>query len=399
MKKKLKVLHLVDTFYPVIGGVSSVVDQSCSALSKYADVTVGAVKAKNYKDPVKPYKIIRCKGFYNKITKDGMAFTSLDKEFRKSVEEGGFDLIHCHTAGNFMTYALKIGKKLNIPIVTTIHSYLKPDAKKYLKLELLANMATRILIKKTNKANYIWAVSSFCAEKVKPFGITKPIKIMNNAIDFVPPKNCSALTKAIYNKHNLDKKTFVVSFISRMIKEKNVDLVINSINFLKDRHLNLKVFLVGGGNYFDALKEKVRKLKLEDSVIMTGMIKDRKLLSAYYASSDLILFPSCIDAAGLIHIEAAAFEKPTLVIKETAPAENIKNKENGLISENNEKDFASMILYAYNNRDELKLIGKRAKDTLYKTYSDKSVTDNILEEYHNIIEDFKKTKAKNKNPK
>lgn len=45
-RKRLKILNLIDTYFPVVGGISTVVDRSSIALSKYADVTVGTVKAK-----------------------------------------------------------------------------------------------------------------------------------------------------------------------------------------------------------------------------------------------------------------------------------------------------------------------------------------------------------------
>ena len=393
-EKKLKILVLVDTFYPVIGGVCSVVDQSCCALSKYADVTVGAVKAKNYIDKQRPYKIIRCAGYYNDITNDGMAYPEYDKNFRNMVENGNFDIIHCHTAGNFMIYAQKVSKKLHIPLVTTVHSYLKPDIKSYVKFNFLTNMILSIFINRIDKCDYIWAVSNFCRRKLKSFGIKNNIDVVYNAVDFTPQKNIDLLKEKINKMYGITNQTFVMSFISRIIKDKNIDLVIESIKLLKNKNYNFKVFVVGDGNYLNKTKKLIKKHNLQDYFICTGMIKDRSLLSAYYARTNLLLFPSYIDSAGLIHIEGATYKIPTLTISNVAQSENIQNYYNGLIANNNAVDYANYIDYAYNNKDLLVTMGENAYKTLYRRYDDEKVVIELLNNYKKVVNDYNLNKEK-----
>lgn len=388
-RKRLKILNLIDTYFPVVGGISTVVDRSSIALSKYADVTVGTVKAKNYTDPERPYKILRCKGYNNAITSDGLAYPGLDKKFRKEVEEGGYDIIHCHSPANLMNYAFKVGKKLNIPVVATVHSIFKPDVKHYVRSEHIANLITSHFMKKTNKADYVWAVTGYCRDYVRPYGVTKDVTVMNNAIEFVAPSNTEELEERINKLHNISKDTFVMTFVSRMVKVKNVDLIIDAMNLLKDKNLDLKIFLVGDGDYFKKTQAKVKKLGLENYIIMTGMVKDRDLLAAYYARANLVLFPSYMDSAGLIQVEAAAYSKPTLVIENMAPAEKMTDMVNGLIAKNEPQSYANKMLWAYENKEKLVEIGKQAYKTLYRVYSDKAVTDEILETYYRIIDDYK----------
>ena len=47
------------------------------------------------------------------------------------------------------------------------------------------------------------------------------------------------------------------------------------------------------------------------------------------------------------------------------------------------------MLWAYENKEKLVEIGKQAYKTLYRVYSDKAVTDEILETYYRIIDDYK----------
>ncbi len=364
-EKRLKVLVLVDTFYPVVGGVCSVVDQSCTALSRVADVMVGACKAKGYVDPQKPYKIVRCKGYYNSITNDGMAHPNLDKNFRKMVEEGGFDLIHCHSPGNFMTYAKKVCKKLNIPLMTTVHTNFYADIKSYVKTEFLTRQILKIFINKINKCDYIYTVSNFCKNKLGKYGLRADTRVLYNATNF-EPNDRERARKRINDEYNLSEETFVMSFVSRIVKLKNIDLVIDAVKVLKDKNLDFKVFIVGDGKYLKTALKRIKNAGLENYFISVGMVKDRDLLVSFYQRSDLLLFPSVVDTAGLIQVEGAGCKTPTLTIENVAQSELMTNYENGLIAKNELNDYAKYIEFAYFNREKLKQIGERAYETLYK---------------------------------
>ncbi len=392
-EKKLKILVLVDTFYPVVGGVCSVVDQSCTALSRVADVTVGACQARGYEDPEKAYNIVRCKGYYNSITNDGMAHPNLDKNFRKLVEEGGFDLIHCHSPGNFMGYAKKVCKKLNIPLMTTVHTDFYGDIKSYVKTDFMTRQILKGFLNRINKCDYVFTVSNFCKNKLGKYGLREDTKVLYNATNFVPNDRESA-RKRINKAYNLSENTFVMSFISRIVKLKNIDLVIDSVKLLKDKNLDFKVFIVGDGKYLKTALKKIKDAGLENYFISVGMIKDRDFLVSFYQRSDLLLFPSVVDTAGLIQVEGAGCKTPTLSIENVAQSELMINYDNGLIAKNEPTDYARFIEFAYYNRDELKKIGERAYETLYKRYDDKKTVDELLNVYKDVINDYKEKKSK-----
>lgn len=394
-QKKLKILYFVDNFYPVTGGINTVIDSSCRELIKYADVTVVACKHKTYKDPPRPYTVLRCPGYYNCITNDGMAHPT--KKFTKQLIDGKYDIIHCHTAGNLFKYARKLGKKLQIPVVSTIHNTYKQEAKSYVKSEFLANLITKIFFKITDKSDYLFSVSQFCLDNAKKYGLKKDATLLYNAINFAPitDDKIEEGREFINKLHNIDSTVFVASFISRIIKSKNVDLIINTTKLLKEKYpytTDMKIMIVGDGKYMKYLKKQANKYQLNDYFIFTGMIKDRELLSKYYMRSDLLLFPSTMDSAGLIQVEGAAYKKATLVVENTAPSEKIINHQNGLISKNDPQSYLGEIMYAYHNPIELKEMGCNALKTLYRGYSDKKIIDEILDNYYRIIEDYKSNK-------
>ena len=58
---RIKIGLFIDTFYPMIDGVVTVVDNYARIMSKYAKVYVFAPNTGKYDDTKLPYKVIRCK--------------------------------------------------------------------------------------------------------------------------------------------------------------------------------------------------------------------------------------------------------------------------------------------------------------------------------------------------
>ncbi len=392
--KKLKVLYLVDNYYPITGGVNTVVSSIAKELQDKIEFSVCSVKYKGYVDNQEYFKVYRSEGYYNFITHDGMAHPS--KDFEKTILNENFDILHCHTAGNLLNFALKIGKKQNIPVVSTIHNIYYPEALSYVKLPFLAKLIAKMLFKKTEKSNYVWAVSQFCANYAKKFGVKKPIKIEKNAINMDCPTEDFIIKgqEKINKLHNLLKDHFIFLFVSRIIKGKNLDLVIDSINLLnKDQpNNNIKILVVGDGKYLKKAKKRVKKLKIENYFIFTGMITDRYLLSEYYTRSNVVLFPSVIESIGLIQVEASAYKKPCLVIENVAQSEDIIDNKNGFIAKNNPISFLEKMKYCYNNKNILHKVGEEAYDTLFRSYKDENIKNEILNDYITILDDFKNKK-------
>ncbi len=383
MEKKLKILMVVDTFYPVIGGVQVVVDKSAEALSDYAHLTVLTVKHNKFKDKKTRYKIIRCKGFYNSITGDGMGYPCFDKKTKDEINKSSYDIIHIHSPGNLFNYGIKLGKKRNIPIVTTVHNTMFDGVKSVVKFNWLAKVITKIFMKKTSSADFVWSVSNYCGEKARENGLYKPYKTMYNAVDLDLKQSKKT---DIRLTHNIEKEEKIFLCVSRLVKEKNIDLILDSAKLLECE--KFKIIIVGDGPYLKNLKQKAINLGIEKKFVFTGMIRERSLLCDYYNYADLILFPSVIESAGLIQVEAAGFEKPSLVIEGVATAEEIVHLKNGLTAKNDARDYASQMLYAL--RNDISHLGKQAKKDFYRNYKDlKYIKDVLLNEYNVCVKKFK----------
>lgn len=393
MSQKLNILMLTEDFLPIYGGISSVVEQSANALSKHANVTIGTVNVKDkktkkyYVDKPSAYSVIRGKGWHNPVTTNMASLWRFDRKFRKAIESKKYDIIHCHFPLSLYNYALKLGKKYKIPVVITAHSFYKIDVRNTVKCELLANIIVRIIVKRLNKANKIWCVTNFCKNYLLNYGLRKDAVIVNNSVDmcnFLETNNSN-----LKNDNTFSNSTFTIINVGRLVAMKNGILLIEALNKLKKLNLDINLVFIGTGPEEHNLKKAVSKYNLQDKVAFVGKLDKGELVN-YYSNCDLIGFTSVGDSAGLIQVEGAFYNKPTLAIKNNAISEKMTHLKNGILIENTAEDCAEKILYCYQNREQLKQIGENARKTLYRTYLDEDIIQELLSNYSQIITNFKK---------
>jgi len=146
------------------------------------------------------------------------------------------------------------------------------------------------------------------AQKKKIVGIVNGIdkEVFNPATDPLLPANydLSSPEKKEINKKNLIKKFFpgaqdfswpVISFVSRLVEQKGVDLILQDPGFF----FNLPVywFFLGTGEevYEKALKDMEEKYPQ----VVAAIRFDEELSHLVYAASDLLLLPSRFEPCGI----------------------------------------------------------------------------------------------------
>jgi len=108
-----------------------------------------------------------------------------------------------------------------------------------------------------------------------------------------------------------------------------------------------------------------------------------------YAASDLFVFPSVYDNSPLVMQEAAAFDIPSIVVKNSSSAENILDGVNGFLVENNSADLTKKIMELMQDQHAIKQAGKGARKSIYHPWE--SIIDDVYIRYTELIKDHKKT--------
>ena len=383
--KKITIGLFNDTFFPMVDGVVSVVDNYARELCKYANVIVFVPSIPNSKfdDSIFPYKVVRCKSL--KIPYGDYAWPqpNFDKKFIDTLNSYKLDIVHIHSPFGLGKMAIKYAKKNNIPVIATMHSQFKQDFKRAVKLNSLANILTKSRIKIFNKCDECWAVNQEVARIFyEDYGYKTMPRVMNNAAEMKKIAKNNLELKNLIKKYNI-KSEKIFLFVGRLNKLKGVIFLANSLKILKDKYpdFKFKMLYIGTGQDEEELKELVNKNNMNKDIIFCGKITDRKLLAAYYSLADLFLFPSMYDASSIVQIEAASQCTPTLFVKGAATTATISNNVNGFIAENNEKKYADKIYEIINNTDLYKSVCKNVYNDIYINWEDK-----IKEVYELYIE-------------
>lgn len=381
---KINIGYFIDTFYPMIDGVITVVDNYARCLSKYANVTVFAPSIDNDFDDTKlPYKVVRCRSMKLGVVDYSLPEPKLDKKFLKELNDSNLDIVHIHTPFTIGKAGITYAKKHNIPVIATMHSQYKQDFKRAFKLKSLTAIGTKVIIDVFNKCDECWAVNSGIAKLYyEEYKYKRMPEVTTNATDFKRVKDIDKAKEEINNIHNIGDKYKVFLFVGRINKLKNVFFIIDALKEIKK--IKYKMIFVGTGQDEEELKKYIKTNKLEDNIIFTGKITDKELLAKYYARADLFLFPSLYDASSIVQIEAASQSLPVLFLEDAKTSSDIKDNVTGFLSKDDPKEYARRIEEIMSNKKLYNKVSENAYKELYVTWED--VTKKAYERYITLIE-------------
>ena len=384
---KVTIGLFIDTFFPMIDGVTMVVDNYAKRLTKYANVIVFAPEypKAQYDDSKFSYKVVRCKSVKMPIIDYSLPIPKIDKEFMNELNNTKLDIVHIHSPFTIGKIGVEYAKKNNVPVIATMHSQYKRDFLRAVKFEPFANLLTKVIIRQYNKCDECWAVNSEIAKiYYEEYKYKKLPKVMGNATDMKPVENMEQAKKLINEKYNISPDEKVFLFVGRINNLKNVFLIANSLKILKEKYNpKFKMLFVGSGQDEDELKSIIDKNKMNQDIIMCGKISNRELLANIYARADLFLFPSLYDASSIVQIEAASQKTPTLFVKGASTTATITENVNGFISQNNEENFAEKINEIINNKALYNSVCENVYKDIYINWD--SQVSKVFDSYMEII--------------
>lgn len=385
MQEKLKVIEAMDVYLPDVDGVIQCMHNYClNVCDKTELLAIVPKNKKGYVDREK-YQIARCKSFYFPIVGDYYGVPSLDKKFKKKVLETDCDIIHVHSPFGMASFALKIAKKKNVPIVATFHSNMRTIFRSFCP-PFIAEMVVRHLGRKYNKFDEVFVCSPVVEQQLRSFGYTGKVSYLPFGTELPRCRTVEENRLKANEEFGIGENELVFIYVGRVMKLKRIDFILDSLKIVKDRGVKFKFFIVGKGAEMKKLKKRTNRLGLSDCVTFLGFIK-RELFPLICARGDLLLFPSLYDNFGLVKVESAAFSTAGLFIKDSCAGFGVTDGVNGFLSEDNVEDFADKIIEASSNRQKLKEIGKNASRDLYINWKDCS--DALLDRLSQIVKEKK----------
>ena len=112
----------------------------------------------------------------------------------------------------------------------------------------------------------------------------------------------------IYSQNKLLKEnTLIIATIAELHERKGLKYLISAIPEVTEKYPNVKLVIIGEGSERKNLENLIKKLKIENHVILLGRKKEiPKLLK----SSNIFVLPSRREAFGLVNLEAMFIPLP-----------------------------------------------------------------------------------------
>jgi glycosyltransferase involved in cell wall biosynthesis len=208
-----------------------------------------------------------------------------------------------------------------------------------------------------NSAEIVVTPSDHLKSFVSGIGFNNIILKINNGVDITEIKRA-----------NVHKVGINLIIISRLVVQKNINIVIEAMKLLDNK--NLKLSIIGEGGEFGNLESKIQDLNLQNRVQLLGKIDNRKI-SQFLLTADIFIQAS--DYEGLPHslLEAINYEVPILSTEAGGCKDLLNDGERGFIipMPPDKKIIAENISFIIDNKAEANKRAAEAKAFINKKYN------------------------------
>lgn len=300
--KKVRILYFVDRMLK--GGIQALVLEIAKNIDKNKFqldfLLLDDGNKYELEDELKKYctNVFKLQKIWLRKPIDFVKYTKALDDFFKMHND--YDIVHMHSSSkNYMV--LKKAKKYGIK-TRIAHSHNIDFQTSNIIKKFIGNLF-KINLKKY--ATDYYACSKLAGEWLFGKKIVKSdnFKIINNAIDCTKFKYNEQVRKQIRDELKINENELVLGNVGRFSEQKNHEFLIDLFMKVYSEKKNSKLLLIGTGEKEEQIKEKVKKLNIENSVIFVGFSKK---VSDYMNAMDIFVFPSKFEGLGIVLIEAQA---------------------------------------------------------------------------------------------
>ena len=302
-----------------------------------------AVAARNDYDDPKDCKIPYCDRYFDiPISRNPFEFTNIRayKQLKKIINQGDYDIIHCHTpmGATLARLAARKARKRGTKVIYTAHGFHFYKGAPFINW-LIYYPVERILAHLTD---VLVTINNEDYERAKKFKAGKIEYIPGVGIDtgkFRPDYVDKSDKRA---ELGLSDDSFVLLSVGELTKNKNHRLVLDALGVLKSigKLDNIHYIVCGSGALYTSLELYAEALGIQEHVLFLGYRYD---VNEIYNASDVFVFMSYREGLPLSMIEAMASGLPIICSKIRGNIDLVEDDLSAIVIENDASALAKAI--------------------------------------------------------
>ncbi|CAM8452602.1 RfaG Glycosyltransferase [Candidatus Methylopumilus universalis] len=358
----MNILFISDVFFPRVNGVSTSINTFATELKALGHQIT--LIAPSYTDEDKQEEwIVRVPS--HKIYFDPedrlMNFSKL-KALLPWIRDQHFDIIHIHTPFTAHYVGIHFGKKLDIPVVETYHTFFEDYLHHYLPFIpqfISRKLARTISRRQCNAVDGIVSPSKPMLDVLKQYGIKTPAEVVATGLDDSSFANVDG--EHFRLSHDIPLTQPMLLFVGRVAHEKNIGFLLEMHVKLIKKHPDALLVITGEGPAEESIKHSIEKLGISNKVRMIGYLDRSHELIACYKAADIFVFASKSETQGLVLLEAMAQGTAVVAIAELGTKSILIEGEGVLIAKDDINDFADKVSVLLSDAPKRQMIGEKGR--------------------------------------
>jgi 1,2-diacylglycerol 3-alpha-glucosyltransferase len=358
----MNILFISDVFFPRVNGVSTSINTFATELRTLGHQVTLIAPSYTNEDKQEEW-IVRVPS--HKIYFDPedrlMNFSKL-KALLPWIRDKHFDIIHIHTPFTAHYVGIHFGKKLDIPVVETYHTFFEDYLHHYLPFIpqfISRKLARTISRRQCNVVDGIVSPSKPMLDVLKQYGIKTPAEVVATGLD--DSSFASVDGEYFRMSHDIPLAQPMLLFVGRVAHEKNIGFLLEMHVELIKNHPDALLVITGEGPAEESIKHTIEKLGISNQVRMIGYLDRSHELIACYKAADIFVFASKSETQGLVLLEAMAQGTAVVAIAELGTKSILIEGEGVLIAKDDINDFADKVSVLLSDAPKRQMIGEKGR--------------------------------------
>ncbi len=209
-------------------------------------------------------------------------------EIKMCIEKFNPDVVIGFTSVLSNYWGVRFARENNIPFIyywtDVIHALIP-----FKPFQSIAKMIEKDIIEKSTR---VMVINDVLKDYVINFGSNPKItQTITGGVDFERFNPLKTYSYQIRKKYNISDNDLVLLFVGWIYEFSGLKEVVFELSKVKDEFQNIKIVIVGEGDYFHQLKEIVKECSLESRVIFTGK-RPYNEIPQLISMSDICLLPA-----------------------------------------------------------------------------------------------------------